>query len=103
MPLQLGADCLHMVQLMPLPSQNPIICCVIYIQTGFTCLVPASPKRLTRYLKSSITSRPGQGTSVRACVRACVCVCVPVDNFTQNRTVGESPTLYPVFILTSLK
>ena len=27
---------------------------------------------------------------------------VPVDNFTQNRTVGESPTLYPVFIFTSL-
>jgi len=24
-----GADCLHMVQLMPLPSQNLIICCLI--------------------------------------------------------------------------
>jgi len=32
--LERGADCLHMVQLMPLPSQNPII------QTGFTFLVP---------------------------------------------------------------
>jgi len=26
--LQRGADCLHMVQLMPLPSQNPIISCL---------------------------------------------------------------------------
>jgi len=24
-----SADCLHMVQLMPLPSQNPIISCLI--------------------------------------------------------------------------
>ena len=36
-----GADCLHMVQLMPLPSQNPIIPYLIQIQTGFTFLVPA--------------------------------------------------------------
>jgi len=27
--LECGADCLHMVQLMPLPSQNPIIFCLI--------------------------------------------------------------------------
>ena len=27
--LQWGADCLHMVRLMPLPSQNPIISCLI--------------------------------------------------------------------------
>ena len=27
--LKRGADCLHMVQLMPLPSQNPIISCLI--------------------------------------------------------------------------
>jgi len=33
-----GADCLHVVQLMPLPSQSPIISCLIYIQTGFTFL-----------------------------------------------------------------
>ena len=39
--LEQGADCLHMVQLMPLPSQNPIISCLIWIQTGFTFLVPA--------------------------------------------------------------
>jgi len=39
--LERGADCLHIVQLMPLPSQNTIISCLIYIQTGFTFLVPA--------------------------------------------------------------
>ena len=33
-----GADCLHTVQLMPLHSQNSIISCLIYIQTGFTFL-----------------------------------------------------------------
>jgi len=27
--LERGADCLHTVQLMPLPSQNPIISCFI--------------------------------------------------------------------------
>ena len=27
--LERGANCLHMVQLMPLPSQNPIISCLI--------------------------------------------------------------------------
>jgi len=32
-----------MVQLMPLPSPNPIVSCLIYIQTGFTLLVPACP------------------------------------------------------------
>jgi len=37
------ADCLHMVQLIPLPSPNPIISCLIYIQTGFTFLVLAYP------------------------------------------------------------
>jgi len=36
-----GADCLHMVHLMPLPSPNPLISCLIYIQTGFTFLVQA--------------------------------------------------------------
>jgi len=41
--LKWSADCLHMVQLMPLPSQNPIISCIIYIQTGFTFLVLAYP------------------------------------------------------------
>ena len=33
-----GADCLHMVQLMPLPSEN-----LISIQTDFTFLVLAYP------------------------------------------------------------
>ena len=28
---------------MPLPSQNPIISCLIKIKTGFTFLVPAYP------------------------------------------------------------
>jgi len=32
--LEQGADCLHMVQLMPLPSRNPTISCLIKIQTG---------------------------------------------------------------------
>ena len=27
--LERGADCLHMVQLMPLPSQNPVVSCLI--------------------------------------------------------------------------
>jgi len=31
--LEWDADCLHMVQLMPLPSQNPIISYLIWIQT----------------------------------------------------------------------
>ena len=34
---------LHMVQLMVLQSPNPIISCLIYIQTGFTFLVAAYP------------------------------------------------------------
>ena len=41
--LERGADCLHMVQLMPLLSPNPIISCLIEIQTGFTFLVLAYP------------------------------------------------------------
>ena len=41
--LQQGADCLHMVQLMVLSSQNPIISCLIWIHTDFTFLVPAYP------------------------------------------------------------
>jgi len=32
-----------MVQLMPLPSQNPITSCLIQIQTDFTFLVLAYP------------------------------------------------------------
>ena len=39
--LDLGAD-LHMAQLMPLPL---IVCCFSKIQTGFTFLVPASPRQ----------------------------------------------------------
>ena len=36
--LERGADCLHMVQLMPQPSPNPVISCLIEIQTGFSVL-----------------------------------------------------------------
>ena len=39
--LEWGADCLHMVQLMPLPSPNPVISYLIWIQTGFTFLLSA--------------------------------------------------------------
>jgi len=31
---------LHMVQLMPLPSSNPVISCLIKIQTGFDTGLP---------------------------------------------------------------
>ena len=41
--LERGADCLHMVQLMPLHPKTPIISCLIKIQSGFTFLVPAYP------------------------------------------------------------
>ena len=41
--LERGADCLHMVQLMPLPPPNPIISCLIQFQTRFTFLVLANP------------------------------------------------------------
>ena len=37
-----GADYLHLVHLMPLHPQNPIISCLISIQTGFVFLVPTS-------------------------------------------------------------
>jgi len=36
--LEWGADCLHMVELMPLLSLNSIICCLIRIQTICTLL-----------------------------------------------------------------
>ena len=48
--LERGADCLHIVQLMPLPSPNPIISCLFKIQTGLTFLVlayPGSPRKET--------------------------------------------------------
>jgi len=41
--LQQGADCLHMVQLMPLLSQNATVSSLILIQTGLTFLVLAYP------------------------------------------------------------
>jgi len=28
--LERGADCLHIVQLMPLPSPNPMVSCLVY-------------------------------------------------------------------------
>jgi len=33
--------CIIMVQLMPLPSQNPVVSCLVQIRTGFTVPVPA--------------------------------------------------------------
>jgi len=41
--LERGTDCSHMVKLMLWPSQNPLISCLIKIQTGFYFLVPAYP------------------------------------------------------------
>jgi len=38
----IGGDCLHMVQLMPLPSRNPIISCIIF-SDWFDLLVSAYP------------------------------------------------------------
>jgi len=38
-----GADCLHMVHVIPLPSQNLIISCLVSIQIDFTFLVQAYP------------------------------------------------------------
>ena len=32
--MERGEDCLHMVQLMPLPSKHPVISRLIYIQAG---------------------------------------------------------------------
>jgi len=40
------AHCLHMVWLMPQPSQTPIVSCLIKIQSAFTFLVLAFPGRL---------------------------------------------------------
>ena len=81
--LERGAD-LHMAQLMPLPLT---VSWFSKIQVVLTFMVPAD------------LDSPGKGP-LNGC---CVCVCVSVDNFTQNRTVGESPTLYPLFNFTSLK
>jgi len=39
--LERSADRLHVVRLMPLHPQTPVISCLIYIQTGFTFLVTA--------------------------------------------------------------
>jgi len=38
-----GTDCLHMVQLMPLLSEDPIISSLIQIQIDLTFLVPPYP------------------------------------------------------------
>ena len=41
--LERGADCLHMVQLMPMPYPNPIVCCLfvlftVYVFTVYYCV-----------------------------------------------------------------
>jgi len=46
--VSVAADCLHIIQLMPLPYQNPSICVLIQMQTGFTFLVPADPEAVKR-------------------------------------------------------
>ena len=45
--LERGTDCLHMVQLMPVPPQNPIVPWLISIRTGFTFLVGTGLPRLS--------------------------------------------------------
>ena len=46
---------------MPLPSQNPIVSCLVYFQIGFTFLV---------------LSCPGKEAIKRVCLCVCVCACV---------------------------
>ena len=41
--LERDANALHMVQLVQLTPQNPVISCLIQIQTSFTFLVLAYP------------------------------------------------------------
>ena len=41
--LQRGADCLHMVQLMPLHAKTPSSLASFKSRLVFTCLVPAYP------------------------------------------------------------
>jgi len=41
--LQQGADCLHIVQLMPLPSQNPIISCLPHLNPDWFYLSGTYP------------------------------------------------------------
>jgi len=69
-----SADYWHVIQLMPLPFQNHIISYLILIQTGFTFLVPACPRRLEK--------RP-----LNVCVRvgACGCVCSCRSKCRNNR------------------
>ena len=61
--LEWGAGSSHMVQLMPLPSQNPIFSCLVWIQTGSNFLVPAYPgcsgkEAVKWYSSSSICKGP---------------------------------------------
>jgi len=41
--MERGANCMHMVQLMPVPSKTPSSLALFKIPTGFTFLVPAYP------------------------------------------------------------
>ena len=71
--LKRGADCLHVVQMMPLPSQNPAISCLIKIQTSMvlrfsyqlTQLVLEPEGAVSSYLRDSSTSQTtGQRTDL---------------------------------------
>jgi len=73
--LERGADCLHMVQLMPLHHKTPSsLAWLIWIQSGFTFLVPAYPgrpgKEAVKRLYSSSYFASVAKWSVRPCVRS---------------------------------
>jgi len=57
--LERGADCLYMVQLMPLPSQNPIISCLIKSRQVLPFWYPHSQVFMEK--------RPLNGCSGRGC------------------------------------
>jgi len=72
--LERGADCLHIVQLMPLPSQNPIISCLVYIQTGCTFLQVVLEKKTVKrvYLLIVGTILPTEEVIRPSCLCACL-------------------------------
>jgi len=62
--LERGADCLHIVQLMPLHPKTPSSLASFKSRLVFIFLVPAH------------AGSPGKMVVKRACVYVCVCVCV---------------------------
>ena len=82
--LKQGADCLHMVQLMPLPFENSPLFCLVSIQTGFTFLVLAYP-----------------GCSRKVALNGCSST--PLVKKTRHLTVAHNFTKYwPIFKILSL-